>query len=290
MQTPSKAKSQAAAKQETSFALHLSAEGPGFETGQPTPRPYRAFPALSPSAQLVRIVRLVRTFFQTAVVAAKRQDAQIIIRKFDHLDKTKDLADVGSHGPANRHLMRGGIVFARPYGRGAAGGKSQKGVFDSACGGGRWSGILDRHETGLSHPNKEGLETQSHGAYFEHDRPRSRPITLVGIRKVSPIGHLDRPHVSAWRRDGAPSLLSWRVGRPARRTKALAGARGNTPKLAAPHFFSPRIGSSPGDPKPPTLHANSGQAYDGRPIGKTTHGRLRARASMANADFPQFRA
>jgi hypothetical protein len=145
----------------------------------------------------------------------------------DHLDKTKDLAKIGAHGAA-----AGALAASR-----------KKSVFDAGCRGCRWSGILDRHEPGLHHPNKGCQETQSDGAYFEHDRPRGRTITLVGNRKVSPIGHLDRPHLSAWRGDGAPPLLSRRVGRPARRTKALAGTRGNTPKLAAHHFLREEIGS-----------------------------------------------
>jgi hypothetical protein len=126
---------------------------------------------------------------------------------------------------------------------GAPAASRKKSVFYAGGSGCRWSGILDRHEAGLHHPNKRCKETQSDGAYFEHDRPRGRTITLVGNRKVSPIGHLDRPHLSAWRGDGAPPLFSRRVGRPARRTKALAATRGNTPKLAAPHFLRQEIGS-----------------------------------------------
>jgi hypothetical protein len=58
----------------------------------------------------------VRTFFQTAVVAAKRQDGQIMIREFDHLDKTKDLANIGAHGSA----------------AGAPAASRKKGVFDAS--------------------------------------------------------------------------------------------------------------------------------------------------------------
>jgi hypothetical protein len=45
----------------------------------------------------------------TAVVAAKRRDGQIMIREFDYLDKTKDLANLGAHGSANRPSTRVGI-------------------------------------------------------------------------------------------------------------------------------------------------------------------------------------
>ena len=51
-----------------------------------------AYRALFPSAGLVRIVR---TFFQTAGTDTERKDGQIATRKFDHPDRTKDLAGIG---------------------------------------------------------------------------------------------------------------------------------------------------------------------------------------------------
>jgi hypothetical protein len=167
--------------------------------------PYRAYRALVPSAGLLRIVRLVRTFFQTAGPETERKDGQITTRKFDHPDKTKDLAGIG----------KSRRVFSTGAGVAAAGVVSWIGT-KPAC------PIL----------NLGCEETQSNGAYFKLHRPRGRTITLVGNRKVPSSGHPDRPHFSAWRGDGAPSLLSRWVGRPARRTEALAGtpaflARGN---------------------------------------------------------------
>ena len=155
--------------------------------------PYRA---LFPSADLVRLVRLVRTFFQTAEMDTERQDGPIIIREFDHLDETKDLAGLGK---SQRVLSTGaGVAVA--------------GVVS-------WIGTKPAYLI----LNLRYEETQSDGAYFKPHRPRGGTIAMVGNRKVPSGGHPDRPHFSAWRRDGAPPLFSRRVGRPARRTEALAG-------------------------------------------------------------------
>jgi hypothetical protein len=160
--------------------------------------PYRAYRALVPSAGLLRIVRLVRTFFQTAGMDIEGQDGQIITREFDHLDKTKDLAGIG---------------------------KSQK-VLSTVTGVGvaevvSWFGT----KPACPSLNLGCEETQSDGAYFRPHRARGRTISLVGYRKVPSGGCPDRSHFSPWPGDGAPPLLSRRVGRPARRTEALAGTR-----------------------------------------------------------------
>src|SRR5271168_5410180 len=75
-------------------------------------------------------------------------------------------------------------------------------------------------------------ETQSDGAYCKPSR--SRTIALVASSKVPSLGRPDQPHFSPRPADGASPLLSRRLGRPARRTKTLAGARSIVMSAALP--------------------------------------------------------
>jgi hypothetical protein len=207
------------------------------------------YPALFPLADLVRLVRLVRTFFQTAAMDTERQDDQIIPRKFDHPDKTKDLAGIGK---SQRVLSTGAGV----------------------AGAGVVSWI--RTKPACLILNLRCEETQSDGAYFKHHRPRGRTIAMVGIRKVPSSRHPDRPHFSAWRGDGAPPLLSRWVGRPARRTEALAGS---------PAFLAR------GNSKPRALHTNPARRIMGGQSAMPHIAACLHRLPMANAaSLPRFQA
>ena len=63
----------------------------------------------------------------------------------------------------------------------------------------------------------------SNDTYFEGDGLCDLTFTLARNCKVPFVGHLDSHHFSGWPRHGAPSLLSRRLGRPARRAETIAG-------------------------------------------------------------------